>query len=157
MANIVDLEVARVGPGLTERDLDDMVAAFDGVGYRVPLRLNDDGRPGALAYGWVDRVRRAGLSLLVTLSDVPLMVQAAIVTRRYGSMAIDVFHDLARNGRRFRRALAAVSLRGVDLPDELAVLKHFGERQGHEGHASGVHTYTASRPLEGLVPRHWPL
>ena len=130
---LTDVPVLRVGEWNGDKysidDLDGMVMAFKEVGYLPPVKLGHSEDTDAPAYGWVTALRRKGDVLLADLSDLPLTVFDAIRERRYDTVSAEVFFELRRNGRKYRRALRAVSLLGsmtpaVDLPP---LREHFAD------------------------------
>lgn len=104
------------GDRYTLRDLDDMVAAFPDQGYRPPVKLGHSNQVGEPAYGWVENLRRIGEVLVADLVDIPKTVYDAIANRRFDAVSSEIFFNLKRAGRTFRRALKAVALLGAELP-----------------------------------------
>lgn len=105
------------GDEYSESDLDDMVLAAPEVGYVPPLK---DGHhpdiPGTRALGWVKNLRRIGKKLVADFMDLPKVVYEAIKKRSYDTVSSEIFWDLSRNGKTFRRALKAVALQGAEIP-----------------------------------------
>ncbi len=97
-------------------DLDEMVANFPLVGFQVPVKLGHADDPGEPAYGWVQSVRRLGDRLVADLIDLPEKVFRAIKERRFDAVSSEIFWDLERDGKTFRRVLKAVSLLGAEIP-----------------------------------------
>lgn len=117
---ISGVEIFRVGTWKGDRydvaDLDEMVANFDKVGYRVPVKLGHKEESGQEAYGWVERVRRVGDRLVADFVDVPAALFAKIKARAYDAVSSEIYHNVERGTQRFRRALKAVALLGAEIP-----------------------------------------
>jgi hypothetical protein len=97
-------------------DIDEMVRAADEVGYRVPVKVGHETPPGAPASGWVTNLRRVGDRLVADLVALPARVYEAIKQRAYDSVSVEIFWDLKRAGRTFKRALKALALLGAETP-----------------------------------------
>jgi hypothetical protein len=104
------------GDTYSREDLDAMVDAFGKVGWRVPLKIGHDDKPGAPAYGWLSRVYRKGEKLLADVVDVTRDVYLAIKNRHFDTCSAEIFFDIERNGKKFKRALKAVAILGAELP-----------------------------------------
>ena len=104
------------GDKYTEQDLDDMVAAFENVGYRPPLKMGHAEKSGAPAYGWIKAIRKVGDKLVADFMDLPKKVHDAIKERRFDTVSAEIFWNFKRAGRVFRRALKAVALLGAEIP-----------------------------------------
>ncbi len=100
----------------TTEDLEEIVQAFDKVGYRPPVKLGHEERSGDPAFGWVKSLHRVGDKLLADFIDVPKRIFDAIKNRRFDSVSSEIFWDLKRDGKTFRRALKAVALLGSEIP-----------------------------------------
>lgn len=98
-------------------DLEEMVAAFGNQGYAVPLKLGHDEVSGAQAYGWVDRIYREGEVLKADFRDLPAWVfDWVFVQHAYDHVSIEVYFNLRRDEKTFKRALKAVALLGAETP-----------------------------------------
>jgi hypothetical protein len=141
-----DIEIFRAGTwngdAYTEDDLDEMVLAFDGVGYRPPVKLGHAESSGGPAYGWISRIWRRGGVLLADFADLPEKIYRAIKERRYDAVSSEIFFNINRGGRKFRRALKAVALLGAEIP----AVAHL--RPLHESFVGIFRTYTM-RAAEG--------
>jgi hypothetical protein len=104
------------GDKYTEADLDEIVSNFPHVGFDVPVKLGHSDDPGEPAYGWVEKIFRVGDRLLANLRDVPDEIYKALQAVRYDAVSAEIYFDLERNGRKFRRALKAIALLGAETP-----------------------------------------
>lgn len=104
------------GEKVTEKDLDDIVTAFGQVGYTPPLKLGHTTDPGAPAVGWIKNLRREGAKLVADFEDIPGKVFEALRQKMYNAVSAEVFYNLDRGGKTFRRALKAVALLGAVVP-----------------------------------------
>lgn len=132
-AHAVDLKGVEIfrtgewnGDKYDERDLDEMVAAFDKVGYRPPLKLGHEDKSGGPAYGWVTGLRKIGDKLVADFTGLPDALAEMIRDRRFDSVSSEIFWNLKRNGEKFRRALKAVAVLGAEIPG-VAGLKPLSE------------------------------
>jgi hypothetical protein len=101
----------------TERDLDDMVAAFRELDFKPALKLGHSAdKPGDPAFGWVENIKRAGSKLLADFVGLHESVYKAIKERAYDRCSAEIYHGLKRGGKVFRRALKAVALLGAEVP-----------------------------------------
>lgn len=120
LAQILDAEIMRVGTWngnrFTSKDLEDIAAAAPDVGYVPPLKVGHDESVGARAWGWIRNLRVAGETLVGDLMDIPESLADIIRERGYDQLSAEVYLDLERNGKKFRRALKAVALLGGEIP-----------------------------------------
>lgn len=110
------------GDTYTEKDLDEMVKAFDEVGFRPPLKLGHnmeqekkwkDGQP---AFGWIDKIYRQGKKLLADFVELPQKIYEALKRGNYKQVSAEIFWNFDRDGKKFPRVLRAVALLGADIP-----------------------------------------
>jgi len=107
-------------------DLDEMVRASREIAYDIPITLGHVTEPGSPAVGWLTRLRRVGDQLLADLTALPTTVFNAIKRRAYGSVSLEIFWNLRRNGRVFPRAVKALALLGGEVPGvDLPPLREF--------------------------------
>jgi hypothetical protein len=120
MAELKGVEIFRVGTWngdkYTVADLDDMIDNFGRTGYRVPVKLGHAERSGDRAFGWVTALRRKGDKLIADFADIPDKVYDVVRERGYDGVSAEVYWNIKRNGRTFRRALKAVALLGAETP-----------------------------------------
>ena len=119
--NISGVEIMRTGKAngieITEQDLADMETAFKELDFKPPLKAGHvKDKPGMPALGWIESLRREGSKLIADLSHLPKQVYEAIKARRYDTVSAEVFFNLERGGKKFRRALKALALLGADIP-----------------------------------------
>jgi len=100
----------------SENDLDEMVRAAREAGYQIPLVVGHKRDDTAPAAGWVTNVIRRGQALLADLTAIPQRIYDLIKERAYDAISVEVFFDLERGGKKFSRALRAVSLLGGAIP-----------------------------------------
>jgi hypothetical protein len=144
-----DVEIFRVGTWngdkYTGKDLDDIVASFDKIGYRPPVKLGHKEDSGDPAYGWVASLKRVGDRLVATFEDIPDKLFQSIKDRQFDTVSSEIFWNIKRNGSTFRRALKAVAILGAEIPAvaDLKPLRDSVEAfTGDE--MSMVHSYTVS-------------
>lgn len=117
---IREVEIFRVGEWngeeYTADDLADMIAAFGAVGYDVPLKLGHSEDDASPAFGWVTNLRVSGDRLVADFEHMPKEIYEMVKGRRFNSVSSEIFFNLKRNGKSFRRALKAVALLGAATP-----------------------------------------
>lgn len=105
------------GDPYTEQDLDDMVSAFAKLDFRPAVKVgHSKDSPGAPAYGWVTNLKRVGTKLQADLTDMHDSVVDAIRSKQYDRVSSEIYFNLKRGGKDFRRALKAVALLGAEVP-----------------------------------------
>ena len=125
------------GDAYTAQDLDDMVSAFGSLDFEPPVKAgHSEDKKGMPALGWVKNLRRAGERLVADFTDLPKIVYDAIKDKRYNRVSSEVYWNLDRGGKKYRRALKAVALLGAEIP-AVANLKPLHEM--FEAHADAVH------------------
>ncbi len=128
------------GDKFTEQDLDDIVAASKELDYVPALKLGHSrDEPGAPAYGFAVNLRRAGNKLLADFTDMHDSVVEAIRNKSYSRVSSEIYFNLKRGDKTFRRALKAVALLGAEVP-AVANLKPLHKMQFAE---SGFDTLAA--------------
>lgn len=105
------------GDAYTEADIDDMVAAHAALDFRPAIKIgHTKDSPGAPSYGFVTHLRKAGGKLVADFESMHDSVINAIKDQRYSRISSEVYFNLKRGGKSFRRALKAVALLGADVP-----------------------------------------
>ena len=118
--SLVGVEVFRPGrwngKDYTDQDIDDLVSSFNDLGYVPPIKLGHDDASGAMAYGWVKNLRKDAGKAIADLTDLPDAVYNAIKEKRYNTLSAEIFFNLQRDKKIFRRALKAIALLGAEIP-----------------------------------------
>ena len=105
------------GDKYTEKDIDDIVDAFNALDYRPAVKVgHTKDEPGAPSYGWIENLRKSGTKLLADFTDMHDSVVNAIRERKYDNVSSEIYFNLKRGGKTFRRALKAVALLGAEVP-----------------------------------------
>lgn len=115
------------GDRFTIADLDEMVEAFNKVGFSPPIKAGHAGGQeseakarevfGAPALGYVERVYRVGEKLLADFKDIPRKFADLIKAGAYKRVSSEIYYDyIGGSGRKFHRVLKAVSFLGADIP-----------------------------------------
>jgi len=105
------------GDKYTEQDIDDMVAAHGELDYRPAIKIgHSKDAPGSPAYGYVTALRKVGGKLIADFESMHDSVVQAIKDKRYGRVSSEIYFNLKRGGKVFRRALKAVALLGAEVP-----------------------------------------
>ncbi len=105
------------GDVYTEKDLDDMVTAFGVLDFRPAIKIgHTKDSPGSPAYGWVQNVSRDGDKLRADFTDMHDSVVEAIRNKAYDRCSSEIYFNLKRGGKDYRRALKAVALLGAEVP-----------------------------------------
>lgn len=119
--NALGVEIFRAGEWNGDKysieDIDEMVNAFGAQGYAVPLKFGHQEVPGGQAYGWVSNVYRVGDVMKADFKDIPEYVfDWVFLQHAYDAVSIEIYFNLKRNGKVFKRALKAVALLGSETP-----------------------------------------
>jgi hypothetical protein len=125
------------GDDYNDEDLQDMVEAFGKLDYQPAVTLGHVKDPGAPAVGYISALRRDGKKLIADLVDVHDKVYEAIKNRLFNRVSAEIYWNLERGGKKYRRALKALALLGADVPG-VAGLKPLSEL--FAGNAGDVHT-----------------
>lgn len=105
------------GDKYTEADIDEMIAAAKELDFRPALKVgHTKDEPGAPAYGWITNLRKAGGKLVADFESMHDTVVAALRDKRYDRVSSEIYFNLKRAGKTFKRALKAVALLGADVP-----------------------------------------
>lgn len=105
----------------TEEDIDDIIAAFGEQDFRPAIKIGHTAdKPGAPAYGYVTNLTKKVVDGVVKLyADFTSMhdsVVEAIRDGRYSRVSSEIYFNLQRGAKKFRRALKAVALLGAEVP-----------------------------------------
>jgi hypothetical protein len=156
MPDIANVEIFRVGRWNSDdysvQDLDDMVRNFPLVGFQVPLKIGHAEKSGGRAYGWVRNLRRVGDKLIADFTDIGSDLFRVIKQRGYDQVSSEIFWNLERNGRKFRRVLRAVALLGAEVPgvSGLAPLRTVAHSQRSSSVMSNEHAMSRTDPDSDL-------
>lgn len=126
--DIKDVEIFSAGKWngdeYTEKDIDDMVSAFEELKSSVKpyLKLGHNeeqellGKDGLPAGGWITALKRKGKILLADFKSVPKKIKDLIEKKAYGRFSSEIYWGYEINGKKYRRVLKAVALLGADTP-----------------------------------------
>lgn len=105
------------GEAYTEQDVDEMVSAFGKLDFRPAIKIgHTKDTPGAPSYGWVENLRKVGGKLVADFTSMHDSVLDALRKQSYNTVSSEIYHNLQRGGKKFRRALKAVALLGAEVP-----------------------------------------
>jgi len=134
--NIEDVEILAPGTwhsstGVTtcgDKDLDEIVTSFEEIkgnkeiNYEPPVKLGhsarqkllqEDGYPAA---GWVSSLKKVGNKLLASFVGVPKKIAELIEAGAYKKVSSEIYTAYEIGGKKYGKALKAVSLLGADIP-----------------------------------------
>lgn len=101
----------------TDQDLEDMVTAFKELDFRPALKIgHTKDKPGAPSFGWVTNLRKVGSKLLADFESMHDSVVEAVRKGLYDRVSSEIYFNLQRGKKLWRRALKAVALLGADVP-----------------------------------------
>ena len=141
------------GDPYTEKDLDDMVTAFSELDFRPAIKVgHTKDQPGAPSYGWITGLKRVGEKLYADFESMHDSVVEAIRSKAYDRVSSEVYFNLKRGAKTFRRALKAVALLGAEVP-AVAGLTPLHKMEFAESGFEGVHACEQQLevPVEALV------
>lgn len=112
------------GEKYTEKDLDEMIRAYEEVGEKVRpfVKLGHDSDQGLLqrdglpAAGWISNLRRKGEKLVADFVDVPQKIFQLIENKAYRKVSSEIFWNIKIGEKVYKRMLGAVALLGADTP-----------------------------------------
>ena len=134
--DIEDVEILAPGTwhsstGVTtfeDKDLDEIVTSFKEIkgnkeiNYEPPVKLGhsarqkllqEDGYPAA---GWVSSLKKVGNKLLASFVGVPKKIAELIEAGAYKKVSSEIYTAYEIGGKKYGKALKAVSLLGADIP-----------------------------------------
>lgn len=112
----------------TEADLDEMIYAFDKVGFKPVIKIGHaDGQEqlkadefrkifGAPSLGNVERIYRKAHKLYVDIANVPKHLADLINKRAYSRVSAEIYWNLNDSGKKFPRVFKALSFLGAEVP-----------------------------------------
>lgn len=113
------------GDEYTEKDLDDMISAFNNTSTRIrpALKLghnNDQAliqKDGLPAAGFIGKLYRKGQKLIADFVDIPKKVFDLIQNKAYTRVSSEIYWDIdIGNGEVYSKLLSGVALLGSDIP-----------------------------------------
>ncbi len=155
--NIKGVEIFKTGvhngDTYTEKDLDDMVSAFGVLDYRPAIKIgHTKDAPGSPAYGWVQNITRDGDKLRADFTDMHDSVVEAIRNKSYDRCSSEIYFNLKRGGKDYRRALKAVALLGAEVPAVANLIPLHKMEFAAEGFERiGVHEQALDIPSQAMV------
>lgn len=138
------------GDEYSERDLDEMVRAFEETGktFRPALKLGHDDnqsllqRDGLPAAGWVGAMYRKGKKLVADFIDIPDKIYDLLKRGAYKRVSCEVYWNAKVDGSDYRRLIGAVALLGADMPGVTCLSDIF---QMYAADVGELHTYELDR------------
>lgn len=144
------------GDEYTEKDLDEMVRAFNETSQTVRpyLKLGHDNaqklaqKDGFPAVGWATNLRRVGEKLVADFKNVPGKIYDLIVSGAYRKVSSEIWWNVELIGKKYARALKAVALLGADTPavqtlnDIIEFYASHGEVKSYDAGDGDVHEHT---------------
>src|SRR5258708_6034920 len=82
------------GDKYTEKDLDDMVEAFNALDFQPALKSGHTDAPGTPALGYISALRRVGEKLVADLIDVPSEVYKQIRGKKFNRLSAEIYWNL---------------------------------------------------------------
>lgn len=117
---IAGVEIMRVGTWngtkFKRKDLEAMVDAFAVAGFSPPVKVGHVKSEDAPAWGWVERLRVDGDTLVADFRDVPDELVELIREKRYDAVSAEVWWDLKVDAVKLPIVLKAVALLGAHPP-----------------------------------------
>lgn len=112
------------GDEYTEKDLDEMVRAFNEnkMGVRPHLKLGHDDNQkllqndGLPAAGWVEKLYRKGDKLMADFVDIPAKIYELIENKAYRKVSSEIYLGVKIKDKVYDYMLGAVALLGADTP-----------------------------------------
>lgn len=114
MPSVENVVIGKVNGTLTAQDAEDIASAR--TDFEPAVILGDKSGPGTPAFGYATNLRKVGSNLVADLRDVPDIVAHALRSGRVKRIALEVYENLTRAGRKFRRALRAIRIRDLAAP-----------------------------------------
>lgn len=112
------------GDVYTDKDLDDMVEAFNDTKANMspPLKLGHNEEQRALfqdglpAAGWIGNLYIKAGKLIADFVDIPSRIAQLLEKKAYKKVSAEIFWDIEFNGKFYNRMLAGVALLGGQIP-----------------------------------------
>tara|TARA_Y100000310_G_scaffold322038_1_gene380533 strand:- start:1692 stop:3329 length:1638 start_codon:yes stop_codon:yes gene_type:complete len=128
------------GDAYTAKDINGMVKAFDELGglidppvkvghtsdeFNVALAkkmgietefITGENGLGAMAFGWVDKLRVAGGIMYADLTAVPEPIAEMIESKSFNKVSAEIMFGLKEKGKVFKHVLSGLALLGAELP-----------------------------------------
>lgn len=128
-SEFIDVEVFRAGSypqgEFTERDLEQMAAAYDPAVHEAPVTL--DHARGGPALGWVAGLKRVGDRLVARLRAVSDTLRELVRSGAYRKPSAEIYLDFAGSGRKYLRA---VTFLGAAVPEVKGLSEARFDEQG---------------------------
>lgn len=116
------VEIFRIGTwkgdSYVESDLQDMINAYDKVGFKPPIKSgHSEDVPGLPALGWVENLRCENGCLLADFNQLYPEVYEAIKDKRYNTVSSEIYFNYKQqDGTILPKVLKAVAILGQDVP-----------------------------------------
>lgn len=108
------------GKEYTEKDIEDMIHAFDTFKeswYRPAIKDGHHEVSGKPALGYVDKLKQKGSKVIADIVDMPKAVYDAIKQHKYDRVSIELMSKVKKDGKVFKSVLWALSILGVEVPE----------------------------------------
>jgi len=150
------------GDKYTEKDLDNMVQAFEATksAMKPYLKLGHDDKQkllqadGLPALGWIEKVYKSGKKLIADFTKIPKKIYELIKNGAYRRVSSEIFFNMKIGDKRYPRMLKAVALLGGDTPavqnlNDIIALYNLEGVRVYEEDNTNVKTYEFDKKTKG--------
>lgn len=103
------------GDVYTDKDLDILVKSANEIDFKPAIKLGHKQESGAPAYGYLNNIRKEGSKILADMIKLPDEIYKAIKDGGYSKVSVEIYENLNRSGKTFKKAIGAIALLGQEL------------------------------------------
>lgn len=104
------------GETFTDKDLQEIVDATNALDFKPAIKVGHTDDSALPAFGYVENFRKVGNKIIGDFTNLTQEVYESIKQKRFGRVSVELYKNLRRDGKVFKKALGAVALLGQSIP-----------------------------------------
>ena len=104
------------GDKYSSDDIDLIIENTNNLDFLPAVKLGHKHESGAPAFGYLKNLSRKNNTIVADLVNLPKEIFEAIKAKRYARVSVEIYENLNRSGKIFKKAIGAIALLGQEIP-----------------------------------------